>query len=608
MKPITDDTKSIERRNRRKHVVLSYRAETGPFARSECRKFAIYCDGFRPCSECKRRVDSENCEQSGGDLAQEPSTVSFVGEDIPPEITSFIEPSYSFTWLCKCLVSKAIGTTAVSEDVRTAAKTSLLSLRGSEALEAIAYMEFLLDDSKTGQLSQDQRHELRYLLLRLSKNSHILPPSVFINGTTCLDTDAIAGGAFADIYSATYQSKKVALKKLRVFRGTISERDGHHEALCREALVWRQLRHENILPFFGVDRDTFGPFLCMVSPWMEYGNMMQCRAQRLTAGLSVPFHTWITDIVEGLKYLHNERVVHGDLRGANILITEDLRVQLADFGLSKFANSTTASWGSLGGGTTRWMAPELFHGLRPTFFSDIYAFGCVCLELHTGKHPFPETRLDSQVIARVLQGDRPEKPTIGFTIDPDLWDIITHCWTESPEERPDVAFLAKAIQEEDLSFVKEYDLVFTTISGSKQQIPLKSTQRSSTSSFAVVSDDITTLSSSSLSSSKGRKRSSNSASKIRRRSTVSNFDVISLSSGSLLSAPNFHSASTSLSSGQSSKRFSWFIPPPEAVDSYSADKLGLSDVSNNNIDSCSLVISDESFGEQTMQVIPESLE
>ncbi|KAL4244339.1 EKC/KEOPS complex subunit BUD32, partial [Abortiporus biennis] len=556
-----------------------------------------------PCSECKKRGDSENCEKSGGGIARKTSHISFVEGEVPSKTISLIKPSISFAWLWQGLVSKAIGITPVSGDTCTAAKTSLLSLRGAEALEVISYMESLLDDSQMDQLSQDQRHELRYLILRLSKDSSILPPSVFINGTTCLDTDAIAGGAFADIYPATYQNKKVALKRLRVFRATISERDSHNEAFCREALVWRQLQHENILPFFGVDRDTFSPFLCMVSPWMEYGNVMQCRAQRLAAGLSVPFQSWVTEIAEGLKYLHDERVVHGDLRGANILITEDLRVQLADFGLSKFANTTTASWGSLGGGTTRWMAPELFQGLRPSFASDIYAFACVCLELHTGKHPFPELLLESQVIARVLQGGRPEKPTTGFTIDPDLWDIVTHCWTASPEERPDASFLTKAIKEEDLSFVKEYDLVFRNIPMSKPQIPLKSAQRSSTASFTVVSDDLAIWSS--LSFSKGRKRSSNSDLKIRRRSTLSNFDVISISSSS--SSSKRRSASTSLSSGRSSKRFSWFIPSPETFDSFSVEKLGLSDVSNNNVDS-SLAIPNEPFGDETMQAIPESVE
>ncbi len=65
----------------------------------------------------------------------------------------------------------------------------------------------------------------------------------------------------------------------------------------------------------------------------------------------------------------------------NILIDEDLRVRLADFGLARFGDSTTATIGSFQGGATRWMSPELFHGAPSTYSSDVYAFGCVCFEV-----------------------------------------------------------------------------------------------------------------------------------------------------------------------------------------------------------------------------------
>ena len=68
------------------------------------------------------------------------------------------------------------------------------------------------------------------------------------------------------------------------------------------------------------------------------------------------------------------------------MITAQLRVQLADFGLAQFVDSTTASFGSTGG-AVRWLAPEvLVGGGRLTFASDAYAFGCVCLEVRCDSH------------------------------------------------------------------------------------------------------------------------------------------------------------------------------------------------------------------------------
>lgn len=67
---------------------------------------------------------------------------------------------------------------------------------------------------------------------------------------------------------------------------------------------------------------------------------------------------------------------------ANVLVDNELTVKLSDFGLSIFADTTSASVGSLAGGAARWMAPEvMMGGSQPTFASDIYSFACVILEV-----------------------------------------------------------------------------------------------------------------------------------------------------------------------------------------------------------------------------------
>lgn len=66
---------------------------------------------------------------------------------------------------------------------------------------------------------------------------------------------------------------------------------------------------------------------------------------------------------------------------ANILVDADLTIKLSDFGLAKFADASTASWGTHGAGALRWMAPEILGGSNATFASDVYSFGCVCSEV-----------------------------------------------------------------------------------------------------------------------------------------------------------------------------------------------------------------------------------
>jgi serine/threonine protein kinase len=89
-----------------------------------------------------------------------------------------------------------------------------------------------------------------------------------------------------------------------------------------------------------------------------------------------------------------QKIVHGDLRGANILVTNDSSACLADFGLAQFSEAANTVSSLNRAGSTRWMAPELLNpgdfGLRfdRTTATDIYAFGCICLEVRICRRYF----------------------------------------------------------------------------------------------------------------------------------------------------------------------------------------------------------------------------
>ena len=93
----------------------------------------------------------------------------------------------------------------------------------------------------------------------------------------------------------------------------------------------------------------------------------------------------------GLEYLHREGIVHGDLHGGNILVDGHGHVRLTDFGLSLLAEATPNMYGSMhGGGFASYRAPELHDpeqfdlpSTRPTFPTDVYAFGCTCVEVES---------------------------------------------------------------------------------------------------------------------------------------------------------------------------------------------------------------------------------
>ncbi|KAJ7233175.1 kinase-like domain-containing protein, partial [Mycena rebaudengoi] len=169
------------------------------------------------------------------------------------------------------------------------------------------------------------------IIRKLSEASERLPSSLFITGVTGREEWPSSGGGFADVYRGYYNGKPVALKLLRQFiRG--EELRTIRLRFCREALVWQNLHHPHILPLIGIDRDTFSHSLCMVSPWMAYGTVLQYLNEHGRSNVD----KLLFEVVQGLQYIHSCNIVHGDLRGANIFITHDSSACLGDFGLSRF--------------------------------------------------------------------------------------------------------------------------------------------------------------------------------------------------------------------------------------------------------------------------------
>ncbi|KAJ7871219.1 kinase-like domain-containing protein, partial [Mycena olivaceomarginata] len=274
------------------------------------------------------------------------------------------------------------------------------------------------------------------LILKLCEACDKLPSSLFITGVTGRNEHAMFCGGFGDIYQASYNGKTVALKHIRTFHRDADQRRIRLQ-FCREALVWQHLQHPCILPFIGIDRQTFPSSLCMVSPWMENGTVLKYLHDYGRANVD----RLLLEIAQGLQYLHSRNIVHGDLRGANILITQEWNACLADFGLTSLSDATIATNTSHRAGSIRWMAPELIDPDRfgqkflRTPATDVYAFGCVCLELYTGRPPFA-TLSETASLLRVIGGDRPERPSGELAFSDLLWEHVNEFWVQDSVRRP----------------------------------------------------------------------------------------------------------------------------------------------------------------------------
>ncbi|KAG2062405.1 kinase-like protein [Suillus hirtellus] len=160
----------------------------------------------------------------------------------------------------------------------------------------------------------------------------------------------------------------------------------------------------------------------------------------------------LKDVASALQYLHSKDIVHGNLTGNNILINENDEAFVADYGIHIFCIEFHDT--SYIRSNVRWAAPENFQvpeddesisSLR--LASDIYSFGCIMLQVFTGRIPYSEFRNDYEVPVKILRGRKPARPVIPSIADT-LWDFIQKCWLDEPEQRPSAREVLIFIQEQ----------------------------------------------------------------------------------------------------------------------------------------------------------------
>ncbi|KAJ6371843.1 hypothetical protein OIU77_002207 [Salix suchowensis] len=243
--------------------------------------------------------------------------------------------------------------------------------------------------------------------------------------------DLIGKGSFASVYRGSnedgffFAAKGVSLNE--------------HRHLCHlenEIAILKPLDHENIIQFYGTLND--GEMLYIFLELVSHGTLEQAYKNFCFNESQVSNYT--RQILLWLKYLHSCKVVHGDLKCANILVTELGRIKLADFGLSKSMEDHSQSL-KLGLGSAFWMAPEVAKLKRVGygFPSDIWSLGCTVTELSTRKYPQYINGENPLKLDRAIRSGK--GPIVPAYLSDTLKDFINQCLQPGPNQRPTAADL-----------------------------------------------------------------------------------------------------------------------------------------------------------------------
>lgn len=238
----------------------------------------------------------------------------------------------------------------------------------------------------------------------------------------------IGKGTYANVFEGidTVYKRKVAIKQSKIPRN-----DGIPATTIREINVLNNLNHENILKLFDVISTENEMFLIL--EFFEYD--LKSYTQNVVCFDYIDIFRQIAD---GLEYIHSNQIIHRDIKPQNILVNNQGRVVIADFGLSRSIEIEMPSY-STDVVSLWYRAPEILMGSSKYIYNiDIWSLGCVFYETITGEVLFSSDSEESQLI--LMKNEKEylyhiEKKLKKMKTKENIITIILGCLIKNPTKR-----------------------------------------------------------------------------------------------------------------------------------------------------------------------------
>lgn len=240
----------------------------------------------------------------------------------------------------------------------------------------------------------------------------------------------IARGGMATVYLATdlRLERRVAIK---IMHGHLADDNTFKSRFVQEARSAARLAHPNVVNVFDQGQDSDMAYLVM-----EYLPGITLRDLLKDYGKLTPEQT--IDIMEavlsGLAAAHKAGIVHRDLKPENVLLADDGRIKIGDFGLARAASANTATGQALLG-TIAYLSPELVTRGIADARSDIYALGIMMYEMLTGEQPF-QGEQPMQIAYQHANDAVPAPSSKNPAVPPELDELVLWATEKDPDRRP----------------------------------------------------------------------------------------------------------------------------------------------------------------------------
>ncbi|TMW69455.1 hypothetical protein Poli38472_001611 [Pythium oligandrum] len=266
------------------------------------------------------------------------------------------------------------------------------------------------------------------------------------------DVRLLGTGGHAVVWLVLYRQTRYLASK-RLIKDQITRQKT--QEFVTEAKLLARLEHPSIVQFIGVAW-TIETDLQVLSEYMPNGDLRDYLQKNKSSKQWTDHKVRMAlDIVEALVYLHSffPPLVHRDLKSRNVLLDENMKAKLSDFGVSRFQSENATMTGGVG--TSKWLAPEVITGESDYDQScDIYSFGVVLAELDTHDLPYAELDLAEVAILQMVASGS-IRPRFLETCPAEIRDVATRCLAADPKQRPNAMEIAYILRMYEKSLLPE---------------------------------------------------------------------------------------------------------------------------------------------------------
>eukprot|EP01133_Synstelium_polycarpum_P019157 gene19157-22948_t len=247
----------------------------------------------------------------------------------------------------------------------------------------------------------------------------------------------IGSGGFGKVYRGEYLGAPVAIKRIQIAPDDPNRKD-LEKFLHREIETIKLFSHPNVIQFVGVAEQE--GILFLVTELVQGGDL-QWYLKNKAVDLPWPLRFAVAhDVSLAMSYLHSKNIVHRDLKSSNLLIDNNWKVKVCDFGFARIVDDENNKSMTICG-TDNWMAPEMITGQDYDERCDVFSFGVLLFELITRNKPTPNMRnqdftLNTDVLMAQIPNDCP----------PPFLRLMLDCCEANATERPSFKHIAQTLK------------------------------------------------------------------------------------------------------------------------------------------------------------------